>query len=279
MSIENGILKLLKEVSVPAEIAGVLTDVSVREGDKVAPGQLIARVDDAHQRIEKDQARIEVRAAAKKYENNLSVQDAELEAAVAENELERVLAANKRTPGTYLKAEVERFQLMADRSKLKVKQSAHEQRLKKLDELLAENRLELAKDSLERCRVRAPWGGLIVAVNSQPGTWVEPGSEIVRMIDTSRLRIEGFVSSEHPIEKLVGREAMVQLRRPGSTMRTIRGRVVFVDPQTNPVNSQAKVFVEVENRDGALRAGWKVDAIIQLERTASMSKTSGSETK
>lgn len=260
--IQNAITKLIKEIDVPAEATGVLTEVMVREGDRVKKGQVLARVHDHKVRLEVKRFQIEQATARLQYANELAVRDAELAAAVAENELSRVLAANTRTPNTYRTGEVDRYQLLADRSNLQVQQAKHERTLRRLDELLAVNRLESASDTLSHYEIKAPWDGLVIAVNASAGKWVDPGSEIVRMIDPTYLRIEGFVSSDFAVDELVGAVAEVEFGRPGTEPQRIAGKVVFVSPDVNPVNFQARTFIEVENRNGLLRPGWTVQAYI-----------------
>lgn len=258
--IQNAITKLIREIDVPAQVPGVLTEVIVREGDRVTKNQVIARIGHQKVQLELKRSEIELETAAAKAMNDLAVRDAELAMAVANNELSRVLSANRRNPNTYRTAEVERYQLLADRSKLQVQQAKHEQNVRKLDESLARNRLEAAADSLAQHEVKAPWDGMVVAVNAHAGKWVDPGSEIVRMIDPTHLRIEGFVSSEFTVESLIGAKTEVEFGGPGTATQTLTGHVVFVSPDVNPVNLLARIFVEVENRNGLLRPGSTVRA-------------------
>lgn len=258
--IENAILKLAKEVAVSAESTGRLAELTVREGEPVKKGQVLAKIDDGRVQIEWRQSKIELKTAEVEHANLLSVQDAELSAEVADNELERALEANRRVPETFREAEIERYKLAAERAKLQIEQSRHERKVKQLDVMAAQARLDAVADSLRRHRVLAPWDGLVLAIDATPGKWVEAGTEILTIVDTRKLRVEGFVSSEFSVDDLVNAEVEVRIVRRGGESESLAGRVSFVSPDVNPVNTLARIFIDLDNPARRLRPGWKVDA-------------------
>jgi len=260
--VENAIIKLIREIAVPAESAGVLAELTVREGDQVRAGQVIGKIRENKAELEIKRARIELMTAKLDRANDLAARDAALAAEVAENELNRVLTAAQKNADTFRPAEIERFQLVAARAKLQIEQAKHDQKIRQLNEMLAENQYEQVQQALDQCRVIAPWDGMVVAVEATEGKWVEPGTEVVRMIDYRRLKVEGFVSSDHAIKDLMGAQARLTIDSPTSEPRVYQGTVVFVSPDVNPINRQARVFIEVDNSDGELRPGWKAVATI-----------------
>ena len=261
--VENAILKIAREVAVSAESTGRLAEIMVREGDRIRKDQLLARIDDLQVQTELQQGKIALKTAEIEYANTSAIRDAELAAEVAKNELERALRVNRRVPDTYRAAEIERYELAAKRSQLQIEQARHERQVKKLEELAARVRLEGIEETIRRHRVHAPWDGLVVAVDAAPGKWLEAGTEILTIIDPQRLRIEGFVSSEHAVGHLVDATAVVRVRRPNNEEERMTGRVIFVSPDVNPVNSQARIFIEVEDPEQKLRPGWKVEASLR----------------
>lgn len=58
VAIENLIMVPIDRIAVPARAPGVLASLTVREGDSVETGQLLAQLDDAQARIEIDSASI-----------------------------------------------------------------------------------------------------------------------------------------------------------------------------------------------------------------------------
>jgi len=260
--VENAIIKLIREIAVPAESAGVLAELTVREGDQVTAGQVIGKIRESKVELEIKRARIELMTAKLDRANDLAARDAALAAEVAENELNRVLTAAQKNADTFRPAEIERFQLVAARAKLQIEQAKHDQKIRQLNEMLAENQYEQVQQALGQCRIIAPWDGMVVAVESTEGKWLEPGTEVVRLIDYRRLKVEGFVSSDYAIKDLMGAQAKLTIDSPISEPRAYQGTVVFVSPDVNPINRQARVFIEVNNSDGELRPGWKATATI-----------------
>ena len=267
--VENAILKIAREVAISAESTGRLAEILVREGDRIGKDQLLARIDDRDVQSERQQGKIALKTAEIEHANTSAIRDAELAAKVAENELDRALRVNLRVPDTYRAAEIERYELAVKRSQLQIEQARHERQVKKLEEMAARVRLEGIEEAIRRHRVHAPWDGLVVAVDAAPGKWLEAGTEILTIIDPQRLRIEGFVSSEHAVGELVDAKAIVRVRRPNNGAEQLIGRVIFVSPDVNPVNSQARIFIEVEDPEQKLRPGWKVEASVRPAGMAS----------
>jgi multidrug efflux pump subunit AcrA (membrane-fusion protein) len=264
--VDNAIVKLVREVDVPAEVAGVLVNIDVKEGDRVKKGQVLAKIRDNKIQADLKRSQIELATAKLEYSNEFGLKDAGLAAAVAANEYQRVLDANNQNANTYRKAEVERYKLMADRSVLQVEQAKHDQKLRLLGEMLAENELEAIKLTLSQYQVTAPWAGSVVAVDAVAGSWVEPGTRVVRLIDASTLRIEGFVSSEFSGDAL-GSEAKIRFSKKSGDVVSLVGKVVFVSPDVNPVNFKSRVFIEVDNADGKLQPGMNVDVSLLHDPT------------
>jgi multidrug efflux pump subunit AcrA (membrane-fusion protein) len=76
------------------------------------------------------------------------------------------------------------------------------------------------------------------------------------LVEIDRLRIEGFMPAEKADPKWLASEAKVELQLSGKTIQTT-AKLVFISPEVNPVNSQVRVHLDVDNRDGKLRPGLK----------------------
>ena len=86
------------------------------------------------------------------------------------------------------------------------------------------------------------------------GEWVEPGTVLVKIVEIARLRIEGFINADDARSDLLGAKAHVQVQNGKKQIET-RAEIVFISPDANPLNSQVRVFLEVDNTDGRLRPG------------------------
>ena len=94
------------------------------------------------------------------------------------------------------------------------------------------------------------------------GEWVKPGEPVVRILRLDRLRVEGFLKSRDLTPGLQGRTVKLVVDLPGDAGREFLGKISFVDPEVDPVNSQVRVWVEVQNQDLRLRPGMQAKMII-----------------
>lgn len=154
---ESAYLRLIDQVDVPAQAAGVLARIPVREGALVKEDELLVQMDDVDARLALDRARfdldiartmaashakvdaaraavaeaeaagekarLELEIARKKAENDISLRYCKKAAELAEAELKRALAARKEVRGSVSENEIEHLQLDADRAKLDAEQA------------------------------------------------------------------------------------------------------------------------------------------------------------
>jgi len=264
VKLESAILKAMDTTIVSAQSSGVLGEMKVKEGSKVNPDDLLARIRDEAIRLKLDQQSTQMLIAKRKHENNIDKEVAEKSRDVAETEYQRALAANKRVPNTYPLNEIDRLKLVAERSKLEVDRALYEIEMAGLDQLVASNEYKQTAELLERHSIKSPVIGTVVSVEKHLGEWVEPGTEIFRIVRTDTLRVEGFIPVSQDDGRLIGAKAVLRLSN-SDAQSEYTGKVVFVSPEVNPVNSLVRVFIEVPNTDGALRPGPAVQASIQVQ--------------
>ena len=92
------LVKLIEQVDVPAREAGVLEEVSVREGQMIDAGAAVAQIDDTAARFDKRKAELELEGARKLADSDVKVRFARKSAEVAESELRPRCAANASWP-------------------------------------------------------------------------------------------------------------------------------------------------------------------------------------
>ena len=86
--------------------AGALAAVSVREGNNVRTGQLLARIDDRDAQYAKLAAELKRDAALAKAEDDIEVRYSQASLGVADAELSQSEDINRRSPGTVSVAEL-----------------------------------------------------------------------------------------------------------------------------------------------------------------------------
>lgn len=155
----SGYVVARRQATVSAKVTGKVAEVLIEEGMDVKEGQLLARLDDQTTRPQLDLAERQLDAA------NKNLQEVEVRLAEAERNLRRTqqLRTDKLVSEQALDtAESEvaalRARLEALKSEVKVAQSSVRVRAQDLDDLL----------------VRAPFTGVVVSKDAQPGEMISP---------------------------------------------------------------------------------------------------------
>jgi len=157
IKVESAYLRLIDQVDVPAQAAGVLSRIPVREGALVKEDDLLVQLDDvdaglalerarfdleiartladSQARVEgartavaeagaaEEKARFELDISRKKAESNIALRYSRKAAALAESELQRAHTARKEFRDSVSQNEVEHLQLASDKARLDVEQA------------------------------------------------------------------------------------------------------------------------------------------------------------
>ena len=251
----QALVTLIEQVDVPAREAGALATVDVREGQLVAAGDLLGRMDDAQAQLAKNRAQIELGIAQEEAGNDVDVRFAQKSTEVTRAELKRASESMEKYNRSVSATELDRLRLEAERAALQVEQAEQVLRVARLTEHLKKNELDFAAWTLEKLRIKSPLSGMVVEVYQHPGEWVEPGKAMFRVVRIDRLRVEAFLDTQQATQDLVGRGATLSIDLAGRSGGQFSGKVVFVSPEVDPVNGQVRVWAEVENRGALLRPG------------------------
>jgi len=252
--VDGAILKTIESISVSAQVAGVVSHVVVKEGSHVKIGTEVARIQDSTVRLQAEKAKLNVDVATKKKSNDIDLRLASKSKAVAENEYLRALQANNQVKGSYPINEIDRLKLVFDKTSLEIERAEYLRSMVESELSLAEIELRQSIDLLQRHRIHAPCEGIVVAVDKRVGEWVEPGTVLMKIVQTSRLRIEGFLNAKDASPDLLGSKATVKVESAGKMVETV-AELVFISPDANPLNGEVRVFLEVDNTQGLLRPG------------------------
>ena len=185
-----GYVTARRRATVASKITGTLTEVNVEEGMAVRQGQILARLDDATLRA--GLALAEAQAAAARR----GVRESEVrlnEAQLTLNRVTRLLAS-----GLSTQAEVEAAQAQVDTFDARI--LAAQEQVKVADQQVA-----LAKTNLDDTIIRAPFSGVAISKDAQPGETVSPVSAgggftrtgICTIVDMDSLEIEVDVNEAY----------------------------------------------------------------------------------
>jgi RND family efflux transporter MFP subunit len=183
-------------VPVAPDVSGFVTEVLVKDNQRVRLGDVLFRI---------DRARYEI--ALRQAEAVLLGKRATLNEANAD-----VTRYSALTPGVVVSTQ-RMDQVAATQGSA---QAAYDQAVADRD---------LARLNLERSEVRASVNGVITNMELRPGTYLTPGKGVMALLDSDTLRVEGYFE-ENKLRRIhVGDPVNVRLMGSG---HTLRGRVESV---------------------------------------------------
>jgi RND family efflux transporter MFP subunit len=215
----SGYVEPRRKATVSAKITGKVTEVLVDEGMAVEEGQILARLDDSDARRRYEAIRAERDVA------RASIDELEVNLADAERTLRRTRQLHDDGVASIQDLDTATAAVDALRAKLTVARTSLQ---------AAEAQLDVAAQDLENYTVRAPFAGIAVSKDAQPGEMVSPVSAgggftrtgISTIVDMESLEIEVDVNESHIAKVRPGQPADAVLDaypdwRIPATVRTI----------------------------------------------------------
>lgn len=127
-------------------------------------------------------------------------------------------------------------------------------------EHLARVALEEARLHLRRCKVASPVDGVVEEKYLEPGEYATEGAPVCRIVVVDRLKVRLDVPEREVMRVAMG--AAVSFRVLGIPEREFVGRVIFLSAAADAASNCFPAELEVDNRDGALKAGMIVEATL-----------------
>lgn len=230
---------------ISAGSAGVIAEI-VDEGDRVNADAVLIQLQN---RV--PQAALAVAEA--KAESDVEIRLGEKASEAAQLDLAAARVANSLAPDAYARVEVERLRVTQEQADLETEKAR--QQLK-----IAVRERDQAAAELNATRIVAPLGGLITKRLKSVGEGVQPADPILELVNTQRVRIEGYVPVEQVWKLKVGQTVQVQLDLGGDQklpmeQEIFTGKLGFVDVTVQSVAGTVRVWAEVENRKDLLKDG------------------------
>lgn len=262
--VSGTLLKIIATVEVPAQQEGVLRELLVREGSIVDRGERIAGIEDGERRIELEKANVEVAIAKREASSDVNVRFARKSLEVAQAELRRAEEAISIVERSVSASEIDRLKLIVEKNTLEIEQAQEDTAISDLTAQLKQTEQKMVAAKLAKHQIISPIEGMVVNVFRQQGEWVEPSDSVVKVVRIDRLRAEGFVRNEDALSVLENRTVRITVDIPNRESIVTEGKVVFVDPEVDPVNGQVRVWAEIENVGLKLRPGLRAQMVILL---------------
>ncbi len=114
--------------------------------------------------------------------------------------------------------------------------------------------------------IYAPMGGIVIAKHVTEGTYVNTGTKIYTVADLSQVWVKLDAYESDMMWVRYGQE--VEFTAEAYPGETFKGRISFIDPILDPKTRTVKLRVDVPNRDGRLKPGMFVRAIVRSKVAA-----------
>ncbi len=149
------------------------------------------------------------------------------------------------------------------RQRLKTESYVSEAQLQEAFALLESAKAELtrAQLDLDYMTIRAPFAGALQSRTVEIGDFVKRGDPVATYVDNRTIIVSANVSEFDAQSVEVGRTAEARL----ATGELVRGRIRYVAPVADEATRTFTVELEVDNRDGRLRAGGTAELRIPAE--------------
>ena len=220
----SGSLRALNQSYLKAEVGARVSEVLVREGEPVAMGQVLARLDVSD-------------LSAKLNEKLSNLEQAKAQLALAE-----------KTRATKLVLKEKGYATQATVNEV---ESTYQVQLANVRAIEAQ--IAVARKALADAVVRAPMQAFVGERNVNPGEKVAIDGKLFTIVDLSEMEIEAMISSNDIGRIAIGQN--VEFRVPGLEGIQFLGRVVRINPTVRSGSRSIPVYVQVRNEDRNLRGG------------------------
>ncbi|MBV7316327.1 efflux RND transporter periplasmic adaptor subunit [Shewanella sp. NIFS-20-20] len=112
-------------------------------------------------------------------------------------------------------------------------------------------RLASTKETQFRVPFYAKKEGVVKALNIRDGMYIQPQTEIISLVDLSKVWVIADVFENEQSWLALGQEAEVSI--PALNISDIKGRVDYIYPELDPVTRSLRVRIELDNLDTELR--------------------------
>jgi len=234
----TGALRAVDMSSVKARVAAEVREISVREGDTVRAGQIVARMDATEFQARVDQARGTLNAAR-----------AQLDIATKNRDNNRTL--------------VEKGFI----SKNAFDNSASQYATAEANVEAAKGALDVVQKLVNDTVIRSPISGVVAMRYVQAGEKVSADNKLLDIVNLQKMELEAAVPTNDITNVAIGQR--VTLRTEGLP-QTIEGKVVRINPATQSGSRSVLVYVQIANPQNQLRSGMFAEAQLILKTKASV---------
>jgi HlyD family secretion protein len=236
----SGYVTARRRATVSSKVTGKVVEVNIEEGMRVTRGQQLARLDEAYAARGLALARAEARSAASGLD--------ETRVRIAEAQLEYNRAASLARQEISSTADLDRAKAQLDALRARLtsqRDSLH----------VAQEQIRLQEQNVEDTIIRAPFDGIVISKDAQPGEMISPVSAgggftrtgICTIVDMDSLEIEVDVNEAY-INRVRANQQVEAVLDAYPDWK-IPGHVITAVPTANREKATVKVRIAFDQKD------------------------------
>jgi len=227
----SGTVKALNYALIKARVAGELKEITVREGDSVKAGQVLARIDPTEYQRRFEQAQEQAQAAK-----------SQMEIAQRQADTNQALVNQGFISKTAMDNSSASYQGAIASYKAAIAGA------------------EVARKSLDDSVLRAPFAGVIAVRSAQLGERVAIDAKVLELVDLSQLEVEVPLSPSDSVDVRVGQVANLQVE---DRAQKITAKVKRISPSAQAGSRSVLVYLGLDKPEG-LRHGLFAKGLLGL---------------
>ena len=218
----SGTLRAANSAMVKARVAGELQGLTVREGDTVRTGQVLATIDPS-----------EYQSRLRQTQQQADASKAQVDIAQRQHDNNRALVNQ---------GFISQTALDTSDANLNAATATHKAALAAV---------EVMRKSLADTVLRSPMDGHVSQRLAQPGERVGVDARIVEIVDLRRMELEAALAAADSLDVRVGQSAVLQVE---GSAEPVAARVVRISPSAQTGSRSVLAYLGIDN-PGGLRSG------------------------
>lgn len=258
-----------KRVAMKAEVGGMVKTLYAAEGRHVKEGDLLIELDDREYRLNLERLEAQrLRYLSELFlERQFSVAEEPPAPAIvdrlakAQTAYDRVAEGFK--AGVASQADLEKAQAALELALIEAGRKKDEVQAATKGLTQAEVDVKIARLSLEKTRIRAPFAGILTDIKISPKERLDAGRDLFTLVDISRIKVKAKVLESEVGKVVAGRE--VDLRFSAFPGRAFRGRIEAVSPVIDAADKTCGVYVAMDNPSEEIKPGMHAEVEFPTE--------------
>lgn len=244
------------------DAAGLLTALLADQGDRVAAGTVLARLEDAQQR-----ARL-ARAEADAKQAEAAVRQAEARVQRARAVLAQKSSVNRRRQtlvggGTVSRETAEDADAEAQIAAADASVADRDLEAASAAAQSAAAQVAVEREALAKLSLAAPYDAVVVERARELGSVIAPGTPVFTVVDPASIWVRAYVDEALAGSLAVGQAAAITLRsRPN---QRLAGRVVRIDIESDRVAEERIVHVAFDTIPDEFHLGEQAEVLVAVE--------------